>query len=102
MIKSANYSGLLDPRAARAEEQLLIAARPRTLDRAVLGLLDNTKANANHILARVEQALRARFVINGIVLGEKNTPPYAAGPASEAVLSELSKKAAVVVNAVGD
>lgn len=101
-MRTGPYDGLLDPRAERVNEGLKLAARPVTLDGATIGLLDNSKANAGHVLKRVEEKLKARFVIKGSLMHAKIEPPYSAGPASGEILGDLTKNANVVINALGD
>ncbi len=82
---------VLNPTAAA------LARRHADLRGKTLGFLNNRKANAGLLLARLEELLRARCGPFTVVKAEKN----AAMPAPEAAMTSLSVCDAVVT-AIGD
>ena len=64
-----------------------------------LGLLDNSKGNADHLLAHFAERARELLPIKEIVARRKRT---AGLPADVAVLDELAKEADLVVSAMAD
>ncbi len=64
-----------------------------------LGLLDNSKGNADHLLAHFAERARELLPIKEIIACRKRT---AGLPADAAVLDELAKKADLVVSAMAD
>jgi hypothetical protein len=76
------------------------AERPALPTAAIrLGLLDNSKANADHLLAHFAERTRGLLPIKQIVSRRKRT---AGLPADPAVLDELAKEADLVVSAMAD
>ena len=75
------------------------AARVASLDGLVLGLLDNNKWNAQHLLRQLEVDLRARYDVKDVVYLRK---PYFSRPAFPEMIEELATGADVVVTALAD
>lgn len=88
---------LLNPRGVFHHEEVPIAPRPSSLDQKVLGLLDNSKPNADRFLNHVEKFITERVAIPEIVRIRKSA---ASGPAS--LTPEFFQKCDVVINAFGD
>lgn len=80
-------------------------AVPGTERRAVssgglrIGILDNSKGNADHLLAFLIEGLRAQVNVASVVTMRK---PTAARPAEAHVLDNLHKEADFVVSAMAD
>ena len=64
---------VLNPTGRARYNDAPLANRRETLDGAVVGLLDNVKANASYFLDRVEERLRQDFQIRGFVRRVKPT-----------------------------
>ena len=64
-----------------------------------LGTLDNTKGNADHLLAFVVENLQKVLNIASVVVLRKNNPST---PAPAAVLDRLAAECDFVISAMGD
>jgi hypothetical protein len=64
-----------------------------------LGLLDNNKGNADHLLAITLEALRAALPIASVVSLKK---PTAVLPAPAEILDQLTREADCVISAMAD
>lgn len=77
------------------------AARQRKLkaDGIRLGILDNSKGNADHLLNFIVAGVREQVKVASVVSLRKPSPSV---PAEKAVLDELAEKADCVISAMGD
>ncbi len=64
-----------------------------------LGLLDNSKGNADHLLSFIVAGVKAQLKVASVVTLRKPSPSI---PADKAVLDELSEKADCVISAMAD
>ena len=64
-----------------------------------LGVLDNSKANADHLLNLIIEGVKKEFNVDSVVMKRK---PASSGPATDRVLDELAKEADVVISAMAD
>ena len=64
-----------------------------------LGILDNSKANADHLLNMIIDGVRKEFKVDSVVIKRK---PTSSRPATDQVLDELAKEADLVVSAMAD
>ena len=64
-----------------------------------LGVLDNSKANADHLLNLIIEGVKKEFTVDSVVMKRK---PASSGPATDQVLDELAKEADVVISAMAD
>jgi hypothetical protein len=64
-----------------------------------LGVLDNSKANADYLLELIVDGVRKELEVASVVVKRK---PASSRPASEDVLDSLAKEADVVVSAMAD
>ncbi len=73
----------------------------RKLDRRGirLGVLDNSKGNADHLLAMIAEGVRAEFPLASVVSLRK---PHVTFPASRETLDQLEKEADFVISAMAD
>jgi hypothetical protein len=73
----------------------------RSLDRGGLrlGILDNSKANADHLLNLIIEGVKKEFKVSSVVMKRK---PASSRPASDQVLDELAKEADLVISAMAD
>lgn len=64
-----------------------------------LGVLDNSKGNADHLLASLVERLRAEIPLSAVVGARK---PTSSLPATDQVLARLAQETDCVVSAMGD
>jgi hypothetical protein len=64
-----------------------------------LGVLDNSKGNADHLLAMIVDSVRAQVPIASVVLTRK---PYVSMAAPPEILDQLAQEADVVISAMAD
>ena len=64
-----------------------------------LGVLDNSKANADHLLKLIVEGVQKDFKVDSVVYKRKPAPSR---PATEEMLDELAKEADLVVSAMAD
>ena len=88
----------VDPTIATAREDIAYAARPKNLHGLRIGLIENTKKNAEEVLRRVAEKLREGHGMTVEVLVHKTQR----APLKDAQLAELKGKVDFVVAGVGD
>jgi uncharacterized protein YhfF len=64
-----------------------------------LGVLDNSKANADHLLKLIVEGVKKDFKVDSVVYKRK---PASSRPATEQILDELAKEADLVISAMAD
>ena len=64
-----------------------------------LGVLDNSKANADHLLKLIVEGVKKEFKIDSLVIKRK---PASSRPATEEILNELAQEADLVISAMAD
>lgn len=64
-----------------------------------LGVLDNSKANADHLLSLIVDGVKKEFEVASVVYRRK---PASSAPATDQILDELAKEADLVVSAMAD
>ena len=64
-----------------------------------LGVLDNSKANADHLLNLIVEGVKKEFNVESVVYKRK---PASSRPATEQILDELEKEADLVISAMAD
>ena len=92
-----DYIELLDPTGKPTPQDAPVAPRPDALNGKRVGLLDNSKANADVLLERVAELLRSRHGVETFARRRKETSTRGA-----TFLPELARGVQVVVNALGD
>jgi hypothetical protein len=90
---------IIVPEAPAPEGQAPQARRARAAPGLRLGLLDNSKSNADHLFNFLIEAIRATVPVTSIVSLRK---PYPSLPADESVIEQLAKEADLVVSAMAD
>jgi hypothetical protein len=90
---------LLNPEGSSQEGHEALASRPGTLNSKTLGLLSNSKLNADAVLYAIGELLAERFDVKAIV---HRTKPSFSLPAPDATLDELVEGCDVVLAGVGD
>lgn len=64
-----------------------------------LGVLDNSKGNADHLLNLIIEGVKKDFKVESVVMTRK---PYSSKPATDAILDQLTREADLVVSAMAD
>jgi hypothetical protein len=91
---------LLNPEGSSDEKrQELAPRRYKSLDGMTLGLLGNSKLNADEVLAALGEFLAQRYAIKGIVHRKKTSFSH---PAPPAIVDEMVEACDVVLAGVGD
>ncbi len=73
--------------------------RNLNVDGIRLGILDNSKGNADHLLKFIVEGVKAQMKVASVVALRKPSPSI---PAEKAVLDELAEKADCVISAMAD
>jgi hypothetical protein len=94
----ANELPFIDPTRGGAKTVLRKAPRPMDLTGKVVGLLDNTKEQADVILETIGQALREKYGVADVILQRKQ---YYSKPAAAHLIDDMAKKVQVAIAAVG-
>jgi hypothetical protein len=90
---------VFDPRGVVETERVSIAPRLASLNGLRLGVLDNTKWNANRLLRRTAARLDERFGFAAVNYYRKESFSKYADPA---LLSEIASGNDIVLTAIGD
>ena len=88
-----------DPRGVVGAEKKAIAARVRSLDGLRLGILDNTKWNANKLLRELRDQLQAAHALAAVNYYRKESFSRFADPA---LVEKIRAENDIVVTAIGD
>jgi len=80
-------------------EKKAIAARVRSLDGLRLGILDNTKWNANKLLREVREQLKAAHALASITYYRKESFSRFAAPE---LIEKIRAESDIVLTAIGD
>ena len=94
----ANDLGFIDPTEAGNAARIALAPRPMDLSGKVVGLLDNTKEQADTILETVAETLRERYDVARVIIRRKQ---YYSKPAAQELMDELAQDVQVAAAAVG-
>jgi len=94
----ANTLPFIDPTAGRGKAKIAPAPRPIDLAGKVLGLLDNTKEQADIILETVAEVLRERHGVARVVMRRKEA---FSKPATDELMNEMATEVQVAVAALG-
>lgn len=88
----------IDPTAGTGKARIPLAARPVDLAGKVVGLLDNTKEQADIILATLADALQGHYGVAKVVIRRKE---HYSKPATDALIEAMARGIDVAVAAVG-
>jgi hypothetical protein len=97
-MRSEQKVRVLDPTSVAKIQKAILAKRVSTLEGKTIGLLDNSKANSDVFLARVQELLTDRFKISKFVKFRKETP---ARGVPKNIMAELDNCDAVI-NGIAD
>jgi hypothetical protein len=90
---------VFDPRGKVEATKLRLAPRIARLEGARLGVLDNTKWNANRLLKRTAAKLQARFAFGAVTFYRKESFSKDADPA---LIEQIAAVNDIVLTAIGD
>jgi hypothetical protein len=93
-----NDLGFIDPTVGGNRATIALAPRPMDLAGKVVGLLDNTKEQADVILETVAEVLKERYGVAKVLIRRKEA---FSRPATEALLNEMAKEVQVAAAALG-
>jgi hypothetical protein len=93
-----NDLSFIDPTRSGAKTKLDRAPRPMDLAGKVVGLLDNTKEQADIILETVGRSLREKYGVADVIIRRKE---YYSRPATAELINDMANKVQVAVAAVG-
>lgn len=93
-----NDPGFIDPTAGGSKAKVAPAPRPMDLAGKVVGLLDNTKEQADIILETVADALRSRYGVARVIIRRKE---HFSRPASNDLINEMASEVQVAAAALG-
>jgi len=88
----------VDPTAGGAKVRVPLAPRPVDLAGKVVGLIDNTKEQADIILKTMAEALQLRYGVREVIVERKEA---FSKPASSVLIDAMAKRVQVVATAVG-
>ena len=72
----------------------------RTLGGGIrLGILDNSKANADHLLNMIVEGVKKEFKVDSVLVRRK---PTSSRPATDELLDELAQETDLVISAMAD
>ena len=89
---------IIDPSAGGSGAKLPLAPRPMDLRGKVVGIIDNTKEQADVIAEAVAEGLREKYGVAKVIVRRK---PYYSKPAPAELIDEIAKEADVAIAAVG-
>ncbi|MCH9035894.1 MAG: hypothetical protein IH860_01065 [Chloroflexi bacterium] len=95
----ANTITVMDPTAGAIDVEASMAPRNGTLDGKVIGLLDNSKANAGEILKLVADMLNEQFELKEVRSARK---PDSSRPAPTETVRQLAEESDFAIVAIGD
>jgi hypothetical protein len=98
-MKNAPDQIVFDPRGVVETEPLALAQRPATLEGLRLGVLDNTKWNANRLLRKTVAKLQQETSFAAVNYYRKESFSREANPA---LIATIAADNDVVVTAIGD
>ena len=87
------------PDAPIEEVALLKTSRTLSSRGIRLGVLDNSKSNADHLLKLIVEGVKKDFKVDSVVYKRK---PASSRPATDEMLDELAKEADLVISAMAD
>src|SRR5260221_10062194 len=95
-----NTEAIVSPEGtSHAKQHRLAPRRFTTLDGVRLGLLGNSKLNADAVLAAIGDLLKEHYAIESVFVRSK---PSFSKPAPDDIVEELIKGSDVIVTGVGD
>ncbi len=90
---------LIDPTAAPVARDVPLAPRPADLRGLRLGLVENTKFNADTLLLKLADRLRDRHGLTLTHVARKRSPSH---EVEDAAIAALKARSDVVISGIGD
>jgi len=97
-LRMTSDLGFIDPTASGSHLKIAMAPRPVDLVGKVVGLLDNTKEQADIILETVAETLRSRYGVAKVIIRRKE---HYSKPATGAMIDDMAKEVQVAAAALG-
>jgi len=94
----ANDLGFIDPTYSGGNGQIAMAPRPLDLAGKVIGLLDNTKEQANLILKTVGDAFVEQYGAARVIVRRKE---HYSKPARDDLIDEMAQEVQIAVSGLG-
>jgi hypothetical protein len=95
-----NTDAILSPEGtSHAKHRQLAPRRFRSLDGVRLGLLGNSKLNADAVLLAIADLLKEKYAVQSVFMRSK---PSFSKPAPDELIDEIIQNADVVLTGVGD
>lgn len=94
----ANDLPFIDPTAGGSKAKIALAPRPIDLAGKVVGMIDNTKEQADVILEAVADALKSRYGVARVIIRRKE---HYSKPAPAAMIDQLAQEVQVAAAALG-
>ena len=98
----ANGLGFVDPSAGGKKETTLLAPRPSDLAGKVVGLLDNTKEQADIILQMIGDALCERYGVERVMVRRKEHYSKPVVPPISPIITTASVSGSLLKNSNAD
>ena len=89
---------IIDPSANGGGLKIPLAPRPMDLRGKVVGIIDNTKEQADVIAEAIADGLREHYGVAAVIIRRK---PYYSRPAPAELIDEMAKQVDVAAAAVG-
>ncbi len=90
---------LVAPDAPMEEVEQLKPQRQLGAGGIRLGVLDNSKGNADHLLNLIVEGVKKEFKVDTVVMKRK---PTSSRPATDQMLDELARETDIVISAMAD
>ena len=90
---------IVAPDAPMEETAQLKPARTLASGGIRLGVLDNSKANADHLLNMIVEGVKKEFKVDSVLVRRK---PTSSRPATDELLDELAQETDLVISAMAD
>ena len=88
----------IDPTAGGSRARIALAPRPIDLAGKVVGMIDNTKEQADIILETVAEALKSRHGVARVIIRRKD---HFSRPAPHGMIDQLAQEVQIAVAALG-
>jgi hypothetical protein len=92
-------SQIFDPTAAPVAREVRLTPRPADLRGLRLGLVENTKFNADTLLLKLADRLRERHGMTMTHLARKRSPSHVV---DDRAIADLKARSDVVISGIGD
>ncbi len=91
-------NNFIDPTASTSSQKIKFAERPEDLSGKIIGMIDNTKEQADVILEALGTQLRERFDVAKVIIKRKD---HYSKPAPDKMIEDMSREVDVAIAALG-